>query len=96
MISDELTKRNFQEEKEMRRAAIVVCVIMSLILASGFAFGQTYPKEIRIGLSTALSGGWAGFGAKPAGGFKVAIEQINALGRDQEPRRREARRADRG
>jgi len=64
----------------MRGRTILVLAVVVLMLTAGLVFGQAYPKEIRIGLSTALSGGWAGFGAKPAGGFKVAIEQINALG----------------
>jgi branched-chain amino acid transport system substrate-binding protein len=64
----------------MARGFIRVCTVAALLAAGGYAFAADYPKEIKIGLSTALSGGWAGFGAKPAGGFKVAIEHINALG----------------
>lgn len=73
----------------MMRKSILLFAILVFLLTGGllFAGGKqkeegegAYPAEIKIGLSTALSGGWSGFGAKPAGGFKVAIEHINALG----------------
>jgi branched-chain amino acid transport system substrate-binding protein len=74
----------------MKRISILlVCVMVVFLMMGGLVFGSkgergkqegAYPTEIKIGLSTAMTGGWAGFGAKPAGGFKVAIQQINELG----------------
>ena len=59
---------------------ILLSLYFSGILLTGTSYAREYPEEIKVGIVTALSGPWAGFGVKPATGFEIAAEHINENG----------------
>jgi branched-chain amino acid transport system substrate-binding protein len=73
----------------MLKKLLIVVLVVAVVVTAGLVFAggkdkdaatDEYPEEIAIGITAALSGGWAGFGVKPATGFELAADDINANG----------------
>jgi branched-chain amino acid transport system substrate-binding protein len=62
------------------KMSIVANVIMILALCTGLAFAQEKPAELKVGITTYLTGPASVFGVPGKAAFDIMIEEINSKG----------------